>query len=155
MITVIGIDPGKNGAMVAMKDDGSIQPLIMPIVANEYDIQTISEWLRSFMITDYKPLYICMEKVHAMPGQGTVSMFNFGFGYGLLHGIIGSLKLPLYLVAPQSWKKLILVDTSKDKDAAVAYVKRMYPNLDMMATPRSKRPHSGIADAVCIANWML
>jgi crossover junction endodeoxyribonuclease RuvC len=154
MKTIIGVDPGKHGALVAMKENGDMTTLVMPLAGEDLDLVYISDWCRQF-IKDIKcaPLSVCIEKVHAMPGQGTVSMFTFGYGVGCLHGVFATLKIPRYLVAPQTWKKLILADTAKDKDAAIEYVKRVYPNLVITATERSKRPHSGIADAVCIARY--
>lgn len=156
MKTVVGVDPGKGGALAAMKADGTVSFIAMPISGTDIDATYVAEWLLS-LANDItcKPLYVCIEKVHAMPGQGVTSMFSFGFGTGLIHGVVAALKIPRMLVAPQTWKKLILVDTAKDKNAAVEYVRKMYPDMKITVTARSKKPHSGVADAICIARYGL
>jgi crossover junction endodeoxyribonuclease RuvC len=80
-------------------------------------------------------------------------MFKFGFVTGVMHGIISTLAIPLYLVTPQAWKKKILAGTAKDKDAAIDYCRRVYPDVSLLATERSRKPHDGMADALCIARY--
>ena len=99
---------------------------------------------------------ICyIENVSAMPKQGVVSMFNFGFSTGAIHGIMAAMSIPRHLVTPQAWKKLILSNTEKDKKAAVDYCRRVYPDISLLATERSRKSHSGMADALCIARYAL
>lgn len=67
-------------------------------------------------------------------------------------GIVEAAGIPYRLVTPQAWKKRVLAGTTKDKDAAISFVRRAYPTIDL--TPGKKRtPHDGIADAVCLAEW--
>jgi len=152
---IIGIDPGKAGALVAMGNNGSIKDkIIMPIAGKELDIPAITKWL-NWWLELKEPVIACVEKVHAMPGQGVVSMFTFGFNVGVIRGVISALNITLYLVAPQTWKKVVLADTPKDKNAAIDYCSRVYPEVSLLATERSKKPHQGIADAICIARYAL
>ncbi len=37
--------------------------------------------------------------------------------------------------------------------AAIAFVSRRFPGVPLLATPRSRVPHDGIADAVCVAEY--
>ena len=39
-----------------------------------------------------------LEKVQAMPGQGSSSMFGFGVSYGIIQGVIGALGIPVVLL---------------------------------------------------------
>jgi len=156
---VIGIDPGKGGGLAAIETMGDINVTPMFIAGKELDIPRISDWIydrghRTSVVI------VCIEKVHAMskPGQqkqGVVSMFTFGKNVGILYGIIGSMLIPLYEVAPQTWKKVILADTPKDKQAAIDYCMRRFPSVSLLATPRSRKPHDGMADALCIAAYAL
>lgn len=156
MKTVIGVDPGKSGALAAMREDGTVTFLIMPIIDNEIDITSISKWISNIIVDmTCRPLYSVIEKVHSMPQQGVASTFSFGYNTGVLHGILGTLAVPRLVVSPQSWQKSILKDTNRDKGIAIAYVMRMYPELDITPTIRSKKPHSGVADAICIARYGL
>ena len=156
MKTVIGIDPGKQGALAAMREDGTLTFIPMPVAGKDIDAGHVAAWIISLWTDkECKPLSVCIEKVHAMPGNGATSMFTFGYNVGLMHGVVAALNIPLLLVSPQAWKKEVLVDTLKDKNAAIDFVRRYYPKADITLTPRSKKAHSGIADAICIARFGL
>lgn len=147
----IGIDPGKSGAIVLLYIDGSVDKIAMPVAGKALDIAAACEWIYD-RVKDRNPIAI-IEKVHSMPGQGVSSTFSFGFNVGVMHGIITSMMIPLYVVAPPTWKRIILKDTKKDKDAAIAFCRRTYPSVSLLATERSRVPHIGIADALCIAHY--
>jgi crossover junction endodeoxyribonuclease RuvC len=153
----IGIDPGKSGAIASIFRDRVTNTFVMPISGKTIDIDAIAAHLYKLIhmksVATYNGAIVCVEKVHAMPGQGTASMFSFGYSVGVIHGIVTTLEIPMYLVAPQTWKKEILSDTKKDKDAAIAFCRRVYPDVSLLATERSKKSHSGIADAICLARY--
>ena len=147
---VFGVDPGKSGGIALIEDGKVVYAMAMPISGDEIDLSLISHVVEGFPLGN-SCVYI--EKVHSMPGQGVASMFSFGFSTGVIHGIFAALCVPRYLVAPQTWKSFLLKDTKKDKDAAIAYCKRSFPSESLLATERSKKPHDGIADALCIAQY--
>lgn len=143
MANYVGIDPGKSGAIASV---GEINDAIkMPLQGKDIDCKAIADFLLRV-----KPESIVLEKVGAMPGQGVTSMFNFGKFYGIIIGIIETLGFSYQLVTPQKWKKHILEGTKKDKDAAIEFVRRRYPDIELVP-PRCRKPHDGIADAVCMA----
>lgn len=144
MKTVMGIDPGLHGGIAIIRD-GNVSARPMPVI--EGDISGIRIW----NMLDRVDLVI-MEKVSAMPKQGVTSMFHFGVGYGMIQGLITASKIPLRLVTPQAWKKEILAGTSKDKAAAIEYVTRVFPDVNLIPDGKRK-PQDGIADAVCIAEY--
>jgi len=96
---------------------------------------------------------ITIEKVHSFKGQGIASSFSFGMGYGMLQGLCEGVGWGYQLVTPQAWKKLILAGTQKDKGAACQYVHKLFPDVDLKATPRCKTDHDGMADAICMAEF--
>ena len=149
----IGIDPGKSGGIAIISEVGveAITPMI--IAGKDLDSAAIADWLYNSLSDEHATCYI--EKVSAMPKQGVVSMFKFGFSTGVMHGIIATLYISMQLVTPQAWKKKILAGTKKDKDAAIDYCRRLYPDISLLATVRSRKPHSGMADALCIARYGL
>lgn len=149
----VGIDPGKDGGIAALNVYGAVIFAVKTPVAsdNELDLTQITQHLKN--LTKDSEVTVTIEKVHSMPGQGVASMFSFGMTTGMLHGVVAAIGLPRFLVAPQTWKKLILHDTPKDKDAAIEYCTRVYPYVSLLATPRSTKAHSGIADAICIARY--
>ena len=97
MKTVIGIDPGKSGAMAICYPDNNIRVVKM-------DEDTYIEELN--LIKSQSDNIICwLEHVHAMPGQGVTSMFTFGDNYGWLRGALRALEIPTELIRPQAWQK--------------------------------------------------
>lgn len=146
MDNFVGIDPGKSGALSSI---GAVNKAIkMPLQGNDIDCRAI----RDFLI-ETKPDFVVIEKVGAMPGQGVKSMFTFGQSYGTIIGIVDAMEIPYQLVTPQAWKKKVLAGTKKEKDDAINFVRRRYPETNLIPTERSKKPHDGIADATCMAHY--
>ncbi|MBK1691097.1 hypothetical protein [Ectothiorhodospira mobilis] len=146
-MNIIGIDPGKSGGIASINATGQASGDVMPIIGKEIDGHELAR-----ILTATAPDLVIIEKVGAMPKQGVTSTFTFGAGYGRLLGVCEALGIPYRLVTPQAWKKRVLAGTTKDKEAAIAFVKRAFPMVDL--TPGKKRvPHDGIADAVCLAEY--
>ena len=149
-MNVLGIDPGQKGG-IAFLSDHHAEAVPMPTVGKEIDGRAIAEILKTRGVE-----LVVIEKVGAMRRdgrpQGAVSMFRFGFGTGLIVGVLEALSLPYRMVTPQAWKSLVLAGTARDKEAAIQFVRRAYPQIDL--TPgRIRTPHDGMADAVCLAEW--
>jgi crossover junction endodeoxyribonuclease RuvC len=147
-LNIIAIDPGLKGA-IAIHHDGQTTAHPMPIAGKVLDLPTIASLVRSA-----SPDLAVIEKVGAMPGQGVSSTFTFGCGYGMLQGLLTGLGVPIELVIPQAWKKLVLAGTTKDKDAAIAYCRRAFPDVPLVL-PRCRVPHDGVADALCLMQYGL
>lgn len=111
----VGIDPGLSGGFCILhqKSDGTIESSVYasPVIKtkakgkskakNEYDVPSIAKTLKTI---EGKNVFVCLEKVSAMPGQGTVSMFHFGEGFGMWKGVIGTFGFNLQLTTPMTWK---------------------------------------------------
>jgi crossover junction endodeoxyribonuclease RuvC len=151
-MTTIGIDPGMKGGFAWITDDGESEAGAMPVVGKEISVKGFAHLIDDCLYIGSVSVYI--EKVGAMPKQGVVSTFNFGKGFGKLLGAMEAFGVPVHLVTPQAWKKEILagLDWKGNKGCSCEYVARAYPHIDL--TPGKKRkPHDGIADAVCIAEY--
>ena len=157
---LLGIDPGKKGGLAVMKN-GKIEDVMgMVVGGKDLDLEYIASW-----IVDAGPIDLAMiEKVHAFPierklkggktqKQGIVSMFTFGKVTGAIYGILATLKIPYRLVPPGTWKKLVLAGTDRTKEAALDHVKILYPYVELKGTPQSRKPHNGIVDAICLAEY--
>lgn len=152
----IGIDPGKAGGIAMIqKGSGLMTVMALSPAGEDLDLSAITDWIVSCLkaANALGHAFSCIEKVHAMPGNGTVSTFSFGFNTGAMHGILGALHIPRVLVAPMTWKKEVLRDTLMDKNAAIDYCRRMYPEVSLLPNERAKKPHTGMADAICIATY--
>ena len=150
----VGVDPGKNGG-IAVICFGRVIGVTTMILSEKktLDLTSIAEWIIS--VTSGTIPVACIEKVGAMPGQGVTSMFSFGFSTGAIHGIFAALGIPRHVVSPQTWKKIVLANTPKDKEAAIDFCRRVYPYISLLPTKNCKKSHSGMADAICIARYAL
>ncbi len=149
---ILGVDPGQSGGLAVLDESGQcVYTAPMPLAGKDVDFGDIARQVRCLEVT----AAIC-EKAQAMSKkgvQGVTGAFKFGVNYGGLLGLFAALQVPLRVVTPQAWKKVILVGTSKDKDAAISYCRRAWPSESLLATPRSRVPHDGLADALCIAEY--
>lgn len=141
MTVYVGIDPGKSGAMAIQFQNG-------PIVTVPFDADAYNEWLGNLESQD---VMCCLEKVSAMPGQGVVSMFNFGHNLGLIEGLLKAHEIPYQLVPPQTWKKEFSL--SSDKAKSIDVCKKLFPKVNLLPTERSRKPSDGIAEAVLMAEY--
>ena len=64
--------------------------------------------------------HIVIEHVHAMPGNGNVSMFNFGKTYGSIYSLAHvHRETSIHTVEPTVWKKYFNLLKTEKKDATV------------------------------------
>lgn len=133
----IGIDPGAKGGIAIINED--------EVHAYAYSDDELKR-----ICSDIKGDALCfVEKVGAMPGQGVVSMFNFGKSYGYILGVLEADKIPYQLISPHKWKNHFSL--SKDKGASVQLAKRLYPQISLLPTVRCKKESDGMAEALLIA----
>lgn len=155
---VIGADPGFGGGIVALTLDGKFvaataMPTIKVAGGNDLDVAGICAFLaRASKGRDVH--LVAIEKVHAMPRDSKSGAFRFGFYYGKLCCAVEVAMLPLELVTPQAWQKVVLAGTkAKGKQDAIAYARKRFPTMSLKRTPKCENDHDGIADAACIAEW--
>ena len=141
MKTYIGIDPGKSGALALLTEDG--QCTVVPFQESAY-----TAILRA---ASGPSSVCCLEKVGAMPGQGVVSMFNFGHNLGYIEGLLQAFDIPYQLVPPQTWKKEFCV--TSDKNTSIEVCRKLFPHVSLLPTERSRKPSDGMAEAMLMAEY--
>lgn len=146
MITV-GIDPGQKGGIALIKDGALIYAEPLPVINKQLAAPLLAAWFRD--IEPDRPNRIIIEKVGAMPGQGVTSMFNFGYGAGIIEGVVGTLGYATQFVAPNIWKKALSL-TGKDKHASRQLAARLFPD---QAGLFARVKDDGPAEAALIAYW--
>lgn len=100
----IGIDPGKNGGIAVMQEDGEM-------LCVEKMPQTPQDLLS--LLDEFKESSICvLERVGGMPGNGGSAMFNFGKGYGHIQMALIALGIPCEEVTPNKWEKSFQLGSS-------------------------------------------
>ena len=153
---IIGIDPGISGAICFFESDIIKDVIEMPVMAdgkkNKRQIngpQIVNEIQKRIENIPKKNIFVVVEHVSAMPGQGVTSMFNFGQSFGVIKGICSALKLPIYFVRPVKWKKYFnLIKT--DKEASRSKAIQIFPYL---SSKLSKKKDNNKADAILIASF--
>lgn len=146
---LIGVDVGVSGAIVILQSAACPIPIEwcrMPTLkvgkSSRVDCAALARYLQ-----DYDCGEAFVEYVHAMPGQGTASMFTFGHAAGAIEGVLAALCIPYTLVTPQRWKKSAgLIGT--DKDAARSRASQLWPR---WAALGKKGEGQAFADAALIA----
>ena len=146
MSTYIGIDPGKKGAMAIFNDIGRLE-------IHEFSTSVFKSILIPFFdpFSDEKEAKCCLEHVSAMPGNGSVSMFNFGENFGFIQGLLTAYEIPYELVRPQKWKKEFSI--TADKNQSIDVCKRLFPNAILKRTNRCKVDDSNFAEALLLAEY--
>lgn len=166
--TYIGIDPGMNGGIAILSQDKPPQLLKMPLLAKvEIDVRFISELL--FSISN---VHVVIEDVHSVFGASASANFSFGFGCGSLFAVLKVLDVPFTKVQPKAWQKEmwqgvkpIEINTGKQnkngspkykidtKATSLLAAIRIFPNVNFLASERSKKPHDGLIDAALMAEY--
>ena len=153
---IIGIDPGISGA-ICFFENGEVREVIeMPTMAegkkNKRQIngsQTYNEISQRIKNISKKDIFVVIEQVSAMPGQGVTSMFNFGQSFGVIKGICSAMQLSTFFIRPAKWKKYFNLIKS-EKDASRTKVIEIFPYISSYL---SKKKDSNKADAILIASF--
>lgn len=141
----IGIDPGsKTGAMAIIgNNDIQIHPFNERLWSEELNyIVTVNNRSNIFAI---------VEKVHSMPRQGVASTFSFGTNFGFIQGMLSALNIGYQLVTPQVWKREF--GLNDDKNASIITAQRLYPEINLKRTERSRTYDSNMAEALLMAEY--
>lgn len=153
--TLIGIDPGKQGAVAVLHPGRRIRVFDTPLGADgDYNPHAMRRILDRESIG--VEVVVALELVHSMPRQSVVSMFSMGRGVGIWEGVVASVPAMLTKVDPQRWKRHFLAGYKErggdaGKLAAEREVSRLFPYL-VLRTPKG-RLLDGRADAVGILMW--
>ena len=146
----IGIDPGFDGAVAVLGDDGAFLTVQdTPTLTlrtgrgtrREYDLPGLVALLAPYAGAQVQ---VILEESQAMPGQGVRSMFMIGVGFGVWLGVLAALALPYRRARPAIWKQSL--GLQKDKEASRLRAMQLFPGADL----RLKK-HHGRAEALLLA----
>jgi hypothetical protein len=148
----IGLDPGKDGAIVILKGE-NVTKYTYPLIGKEYDIQAIRD---IFLTFEADNCHIVLENVHAIAGGSAKANWSFSRGKAILETLCVSYDLPFTMVNPKAWQKIVhqgIPKMDKAKDMTLLAIKRLYPTVDLRKNERCRKPHDGIYDALGMAHY--
>lgn len=154
----IGIDPGMKGAVVVLGHNYEPQVIDTPTTIvksgkrkKEYYIESeMANIMRKFSGITHN-VVVAIEKSRPMQGQGVVSMYSTGLGYGLWLGILSAFKIPYVEISPQAWKKEMMKGMGKEKAASCYRAQQLFPEVEVFG-PKGGAI-DGRGDALLIAEY--
>ena len=160
---IVGIDPGKSGAVVALSYQGCgifesnmvwRGEQLRGKEENELnDRLAYLAMLEAFSSFDGIHLVVLEKQWAGWKGNGISSQANIVGEFRAWRAICACLDVELMCVAPRKWQKVI-PDKKKGKESTIRFVENLVPDLDLRTNPRTGRvnkPHDGIADAAAMA----
>jgi hypothetical protein len=156
---VLGIDPGKQGALCLLEIARPrkivlLQDLPLSADGKDIDANAFSMFLELY---SERIRFCVIEKVSAMTytdasgqkrGQGAAASFNFGKGFGLVLGCLHSARVPLIEVVPSVWK--ILLGLSSAKHDSILKAHELYPSSRDWV---KLKKHDGRAESLLLAHF--
>ena len=160
---IVGIDPGKSGGIVSIKNDEFYSKDVMPVNPDgTINNKMLASIIKSYMAED-DIVRFGLEKVHAIYGMSAKSCFNFGANFQACISALDIVGVSWEFIQPKTWQKEIFegmndIKNSKGKrdtkKMALMACNRLYPDVDLTPTERAKKPHDGLVDALCIAEYL-
>jgi hypothetical protein len=143
---LLGIDPGKGGAIAALSSCVTKFYEVCKLDQTEADICAWIEELLTDNIGDMQGFFALIEKVHAMPQsmRGGVASFKLGVSYGFLRGLLTARKIPFDEISSQKWQRVMRCLSHGDKNITKAKAQQFFPHV--------KVTHAN-ADALLIAEY--
>jgi hypothetical protein len=139
---VIGIDPGKNGA-IAWITDG--KPCVEKMPDTLQDLWgLIGDICGLTSNHGYTPCRAYIEQVHSSPQMGVKSAFTFGNGFGHLEMALTAAGIPFERIRPQVWQKSLGCLTGGDKNVSKRRAQELFPTMKVT---------NATADALLIAEY--
>lgn len=158
----VGIDPGLNGGITTLDDQGKIVTVFpMPVEKLKDKVQINFPLITSYLsaLALQYSVTVGIEIQHAMTKQGVSSTFKTAYNYGHLLGIVMGLDIKCITVRACEWQTYYFGKRSvrqlKDtKENSIYWAQQMFPDQKFLATPRCTKLHDGMTDSCLIAYYI-
>jgi hypothetical protein len=147
-----GIDPGKAGALALVWGDGIVHGVSsLPLAGKDLDLAWLKDQLT--LAASLPPCLVAIESNQGRGGWGATQTFSMGRTQGQLEGLVHGLGIPLVMVKPKDWQKVLKVGGGGDKSETAAWAIRRWPDVAGSLRKSTGSFHDGLADALAIAEW--
>lgn len=144
----LGIDPGySSGHLAFLNCEGKL----ISLSSMPKDEVELVLWFEEHNKKDWC-IHVCLENVHAMPGQGVSTMFKFGCNYGMLKMGMMTISEHWTIVDPRKWQKFFGLKRSKswtDKE----WKKHIANKARKDFPTQAKQIKDSAADAIMLARY--
>lgn len=150
---ILGIDPGKQGALAWITQDGAFVDALMVATRPKergstkriYDEAAMWRQLQAHG----RPLLVVLERTQARPGISGTACHGMGLSEGLWQGLLGAAGYPWASVRPNAWKRK-LHGPKAHPEAIALQAGRRWPEVARDAGIKS---HWGVCDALWLAEY--
>lgn len=168
---IIGVDPGVRGGIATIAPSGIVTAIPIPTITiqkngknrtayNHTEVGNIFRELGKhdcFAVLEEqqpRPVYY-KDKRGKEKKQGATSLFSTGCGFCLLKQALVDFEISHEIIPPKEWQKKIGISGGKGntKTQSIEICKRLFPNLSLLPTPKSRKDSDGLADAALIAEF--
>ena len=168
-VLTVGIDPGLDGAVVALADGVPVFSTVVPThkvkhgkaTRKVYDAAGMNAALDAICKSAWddgrgeyeRPDLVCIEATEPRPPKGRNACHSLGLSRGLWEGLIVAKRWPYQLVRAADWlpKMTKGVPGSGTKDRTIMAAGRLLPTLSLERSARASKLHDGLADAGLLA----
>jgi Holliday junction resolvasome RuvABC endonuclease subunit len=131
MITqFIGVDPGLSGGIARLVvRDGIVRPEVYPMPETERELWELMHQMN--LGFPLGTVFALVERVHAMPRNGSIGNFKLGQSYGSLRLVMVACCIPFEEVTPAKWQKAMGCLTGGDKNISKARAQQLFPEVKL------------------------
>jgi hypothetical protein len=148
-VKILGIDPGLTGAFALVEASGELIAVEdLPVMADGklkwIDADALLSRLLELKAGD--EVAATVERVHAMPANGSQAAFSQGCTLGSILATLQLLRARIELVTPNTWKRAF--NLSSEKSQSLDRARMLFP-----AASLDRKKDHGQAEALLIAEW--
>ncbi len=155
---IVGIDPGKSGAIVELTHDGRIfAHHLFPFDEGGMILYPALKELFNGIASHISGGKVFLERALPM-AMGAKHAFNYGRDFQSIMIALSECNLPFELVEPSKWTKVICagIDTNlKAKARSALALRQLMPSEvhKIPVSPKAKNMHDGVLEAALIAEY--
>lgn len=157
---IVGIDPGLTGAFAALRSDGEFVAVEdLPVIRDRklawIDADAFVSRLIAVRAAEYgvPPIHAMIERVHAMPRNGSLAAFSQGCTFGSILAALQLVQARIEFVPPQTWKRAAGLIGNEQTDierkrASLDKARLKFPQAEL-----NRQKDHGRAESLLIADW--
>ena len=167
----IGVDPGLHGGIATINQEGIVTAIPIPTITTQingkdrttYNHTEVGNIFRELgkqvcfaVLEEQQPRPVFYkDKQGKVKKQGATSLYTTGCGFCLLKQALTDFGISHEIIPPKDWQKTFGISGNKGntKKQSIEICKRLFPDLSLLPTSKSRKDSDGLADAALIAEF--